>query len=198
MDVSEGVAALWAAGIGVAASAVASLISAWAAKQQAEIGARAQLEAVRIQAAEAHSQEKKRRQQAAYADLYASVNALREACVDAVQELKEIAVDADLYEADASFSSYDQSLHSKSRELWRAYTVVGLEGPEQVDNTADKVMESHEKWVQSIFDLAKQIIGDDERNLVAEAELTARISERESEALSCVDDFVNEAQKVLG
>jgi hypothetical protein len=200
MEMSQSVAALWAAGIGVAASAVASLITARAARKQAELGAQAQLEAVRLQAVEAHSQEKKRRQQRVYADLHMAANTLRAVCVDAEQSLSEIPMTADAHEldqADAAFSLYDEELHQKSRDLWHAYSTIALEGPEAVSDAAEKLFDAYDALVKGILDLARQIIGEEVRSPIQEEHKMARLRELDDDMVAATLEFLEEAHKVL-
>ncbi len=200
MEISQSAAALWAAGIGVAASAVASLITARGARNQAELGAQAQLEAVRLQAIEAHSQEKKRRQQRAYADFYTAANVLRAVCVDAEQELKGIPSDAgssELDEANVAFEFYDEELHRKARDLWHGYCAIGLEGPDAVDDAAENLFEAFEALINGIRDWARRIMAQDVRFPAREEGMVARISELESDMVTATEKFLEEAQKVL-
>ncbi|MFD8262142.1 hypothetical protein ACFV19_25180 [Streptomyces griseoluteus] len=200
MEISQSAAALWAAGIGVGASAVASLIAARAAREQAEVGAKAQLEAVRLQAAEAHSQEKKRRQQRVYADFYMAANILRAACVDAEQTLKEVpsnAAPSELDEADANFTVHDDELHRKSRDLWHGYSAVCLEGPDAVADAAERLFGAFVDFVEAIKDWAKQVMTRDGFRSDDEDEATARIRELEQRMITLTKEFMEEAQGVL-
>ncbi|MGA5509379.1 hypothetical protein [Streptomyces umbrinus] len=200
MEISEGVAALWAAGIGVAASAVASVITSRAARQQAEVGARAQIEAVKIQASEAHSQEKKRRQQRVYADFHTAANTLRAACVDAELTLNSISDDADpseLEEADATFSGRETEMLDRTRDFWHSYAAIGLEGPDSVDDAAESLFGTYDLWVKCIIEWASQILQENIRDSAKEEEFYVRCSAIEETVKSETVEFLNEAQAVL-
>lgn len=200
VNLSQSVAALWAAGIGVAASAVASLITARAARKQAEIGAHTQLEAVRLQAAEAHNQEKKRRQQQTYAEFYTAGNVLRECTVDATNLLEEIpegAGSAELDAADEDFDPFREDLHRLTRELWRRTSAVSLEGPEEVSEAAENLYDAYVSLCEAIYDWAREIMSGDSRDLTLEEESKSQVLNREGGINAITEAFMKKAQKVL-
>ncbi|MEU5449954.1 hypothetical protein [Streptomyces californicus] len=200
MEISQGVAAVYAAVIGIMASAVASSIAAHAGRRQAQIGAQAQIKAAELQAEEAHRQEKNRRRQQVYSQFHQQSETVRASLVDAKSVIAGISVNATPSQLSRALEEAEQKeeiIGDSIRGLWFRYSEVLLEGPTEISDIAEEMNDSFVESAKFWGEWATLLLDAGLRDWEAAIRAAHRYSESEDVSSELTERFVSAAQQIL-